>query len=174
MPDERDVSPKDVEFYIENLRYERSTLAYGGVRAVKGRDRTMLALYIYGRYVAGETLDSIASDLDISHGTAHTLKMRALDTIELPTTETARKTHLDQCDRILSVWMPKAEGGDEKAAAVVAKFLDLKAKVTGGYAPIQVETQVTEITAQERELQDMIAEQERANKARETELKSRL
>ena len=60
------------------------------------------------------------------------------------------------------------EAGDEKAIERAIRIIERKAKLNGVDAPIMVEATVTEVTAQERQLADLLAQAERDQKIAET------
>lgn len=155
------ISPQDAEFIVDSFKIDGVELRYGQHSKLSPRDRAALAMHILHRRLNGERQTEIARSLDISDATVSRLKNEALDLIEVPTQDRARAEHIEWCDRIIDAFLPKAVLGDEKAAATVLKALGERAKSTGAYAPVEVTGTITEITPQEREMQDLIAQAER-------------
>lgn len=112
----------------------------------------------------GMTQRKIGETLGIPQATVHRYLHRAYQSVALPTVSQARQHALDVIDRQLEVWIPKSEAGDEKAANVVQKFLSERNRITGALSPIQVDQTVTEISPAERELHQLLEQQERDNK----------
>lgn len=130
--------------------------------------RMAIGVVILRRKTHGETQAKIAADLGISPATCSRYYRTALESVQLPGVTEAKKEMIEQIDSLLDVWIPMAESGDEKAAAVVLKFMERRAKLLGTDAPIEVSQTVVEVSQQERELQALLAQEERDNAMRES------
>lgn len=123
------------------------------------------------RVKEGWTLERIAEHWGCTHPTVSNYLQLALSTYQEPIVDEARKAMVMRVERMIEVYTPLAAGGDAKAADVLGKYMDRLNKLLGLEKPIQVEQTITEVTAQERELQQMIAEAERQEKLKEAALR---
>jgi hypothetical protein len=88
----------------------------------------------------------------------------------MPTVEEARREELERLEAIIVAIWPNVEAGDKDAIASYMKVSERKAKMLGWDKPIEISSTVVEITQQERELQDMLAQAERDQKMIEAQL----
>jgi hypothetical protein len=122
---------------------------------------------------SGKSQRAVAEHFGMSSGRVNAFLKDFWATVTLPQAEEHRKHEINIVDKMIDAWLPAASSGDEKAAAIVAKFLDRRARLTGSDAPVQVEARVIEETAQERELRQFLEQEERDQKMREAELRER-
>jgi hypothetical protein len=169
-----ELSPQDVEYLLDTINLDKAQLRYGGWKNLPKRERRALGIKILERSVAGETQRAIAHDLDISQSVVHKLKTEALDTIELPSIEQARKNHLARCEEMLDFYLKKMRDFPENAkwSEMHFKWTQEMARIDGSYAPVQVEAQVAQVTQADLELQQMLREAEAKVRVQEAELTS--
>lgn len=133
-------------------------------------ERLALGIIILQKHMRGKSLRTIEAEIGIPHSTCARYKDRALQSIQLPTVEAARKEELDRLDRIIEILWPAVEGGDEKATANYFKASERRSKLLGLDRPMEINQTVVEISAQEMELKALIAQSERDEKLREITL----
>jgi hypothetical protein len=104
---------------------------------------------------------AIEKEMGLSLATVSRYKERALQAVMVPTVDAARKEELERLDTIIAVQWPQVEAGDEKATNIYLKVSERRAKLLGLDKPIEISQTVVEVTAAERELQDMLAQAER-------------
>lgn len=142
-----------------------------------GMTRTERAMWTYkvGTFTVntGKSQREVASHFGMSQPTVSRLLQDFWKHWTLPRADEARKHELNIVDKVIDAWLPTAVSGDKDAAAVVAKFMDRRAKLTGSDAPIKVDAQVTEVTQQDLELQELVREAAAANAVKEKEISER-
>lgn len=136
-------------------------------------ERMAYGIVILSRVMAGQSLRTIEKDLGIPRATVARYRDLALSSIATPMIEEARTLELERLDTLIEAVWSSAATGDEKAIASYIKLSDKRVALLGLNKPIQVESTVTEVTAQERELQMMLEQAERdalmeASKIRES------
>lgn len=124
-------------------------------------EKLALGVVILNRVMKGQTLRTIEAELNIPRATVARYRDKALDAIVLPTVDAARKEELDRLEKLMEAVWPTALTGDKDAIASYMKISERRAKLLGMDSPIQIESTVVEITAAERELQDMLAQADR-------------
>lgn len=126
--------------------------------------------YKVGTYAveSGKSQRGIAEHFGMSQTRVHYFLKDFWQFYTLPLAEEHRKHEINIVDKVLDAWMVSAIAGDKDAAAVVAKFLDRRAKLTGSDAPVKVDATVVEVTAAERELQELLEQEARDQQVRES------
>lgn len=163
-----DLSPKDVEHVVEELTFDKAALRFGGVNRLDDRSKLALAIHVLRRTIAGETQYEVAADLDISQPTVHRLRMLALDTIELPSQEQARRDLVNKCNDELAFYRKRRLSETDTSATdrMILHWEDMLAKATGAYSPVEVSQTVTVETQAERELRELLEQADREEAAR--------
>jgi hypothetical protein len=133
-------------------------------------ERLALGLVILQRHLKGKSMRTIEAELGIPLATCQRYKERALSSLQMPTVEEARREELERLEAIIVAIWPNVEAGDKDAIASYMKVSERKAKMLGWDKPIEISSTVVEITQQERELQDMLAQAERDQKMIEAQL----
>lgn len=91
----------------------------------------------------GATFREIGEALGIDHTWARTLVLRALEAAKYESAELMRVQEGLRLDRLQRAWWPAALNGDVKAAGIVMRVMDRRARLFGLDAPTQIEvTQV--------------------------------
>lgn len=103
---------------------------------------------------AGATFREIGEALNINDTWARTLVLRALEASKYEAAELMRTQEGLRLDRLQRAHWPKALEGDAKAAQVVLRCMDRRARLFGLDAPIQAEV---EFTATATELDQEVA-----------------
>lgn len=124
-------------------------------------ERLALGIVILHRTMQGATIRDVEAELGIPRATVQRYKEKALMSIQLPTVDAARQEEIDRLDEIIRIVWPSVETGDEKAIASYMKVSERRAKLLGLDRPIEVSQTVVELTAQEAELQALLAQAER-------------
>lgn len=94
----------------------------------------------------GLSFTEIGSRLGISRQMANRIVRRELQNLQalsLQEADLLRTLEADRLDLLLKSFMPKAREGDHKAADVVLKVIDRRAKLFGLDAPTRTENQVS-------------------------------
>lgn len=156
---ESELTYADAQALLDGLSLDNTEWRQWGKRS--DGERLAIGLIILQRHMRGKSMRDIEKELGIPLATCQRYKQRALESIQIPTVETARKEELDRIDTIIATVWPAVESGDDKAINTYLKVSERRAKLLGLDKPIQIEQQVTEITAAERELQDLLAQAER-------------
>lgn len=99
---------------------------------------------------SGATYREIAATLGVSLHAAHDAVKRALAAVPVESVDALRAVEGERLDHIWAALAPAALGGDEKAAAVLVRISDRRAKLFGLDAPIQVEGGLTQIVIDPR------------------------
>jgi hypothetical protein len=102
----------------------------------------------------GATFREIGDALGIDHTWARTLIIRALEAAQYEAADLMRVQEGQRLDRLQRSWWPAALNGDVKAAGIVLRIMDRRARLFGLNAPEQIEvTQVpVEAEAMDAEL----------------------
>jgi len=124
-------------------------------------EKLALGVVILNRVMKGQTLRTIEAELNIPRATCARYRDKALEAIVLPTVDAARKEELDRLEKLIEAVWPLAASGDKDGIASYMKISERRSKILGLDSPIQIEQQVTEVTAAERELQEMLAQADR-------------
>jgi hypothetical protein len=152
---ELNLDPK--EWKAHARRTDSEKLAYG--------------VMILQRTVAhGQSLRTVEKELGIPRATAARYRDKALGAISTPLIEEARKLELERLDALAEAIWPLAATGDDKALNNYLKIMDKKIQMLGLAKPTEINATVTEITPQERELQEMLAQAERDALVKQSEL----
>lgn len=124
-------------------------------------EKLAMGVVILNKVLNGKSLRTIEAETGIPKSTVSRYRDRALQTVAAPVADEARKVELERLDTLIEAVWATAASGDEKAIAAYLKLSDKRCALLGLNAPVKVEQTVTEISAQERELQDLIAQAER-------------
>jgi hypothetical protein len=124
-------------------------------------ERLAIGIVILQKSMKGKSMRTIEKEMGIPLATCQRYKERALSSIQLPTVEQARAEEIQRLDALMEAVWPAADRGDKEAIASYMKISERKAKMLGWDKPIEITQTVTEITAAERELQEMLAQAER-------------
>jgi len=133
-------------------------------------ERYILGVLILQKVLNGKSLRTIERDMGIPRATVARYRDKALTRIEAPIIEHARTVELDRLDMLIEAVWDNAMTGDKDAIASYVKLSDKRAALLGLNKPIEISQTVTEITPQERELQDLLAQAERDAKMEEAKL----
>lgn len=133
-------------------------------------ERLAIGIVILQRSMKGKSMRTIEKELGIPLATCQRYKERALSSIQLPTVEQARAEEVQRLDAIMQAVWPLCETGDKDAIASYMKVSERKAKMLGWDKPIEISSTVVEVTQQERELNDLLAQAERDAKMSEAAL----
>jgi hypothetical protein len=158
MSEKIDFTVQDAEKLLNSLETSVDWTAYNQ-RSEK--ERMILGLVILNRTLKGHSLRKIEKELGISRMTVSRYRDKALAAIELPTADAARKLEIERLEALIEAVWPAAVTGDKEAIASYMKISERMGKITGTDRPIEITQTVTEITAAERELQEMLAQAER-------------
>lgn len=112
----------------------------------------------------------IASHLSMSIATVHRRLNAALAEQKPLEVGKYREQHKQTLEVLMRQSMPGIEVGDPAAIANGVRIVDRLAKLLGTDAPQQVETTVTVVTPQERELSELLAQAERDAAMREADI----
>jgi hypothetical protein len=153
---------------IESLNLDQTEWRHWAKRT--DGERLALGLVILQRHLKGKSMRTIEAELGIPLATCQRYKERALSSLQMPTVEEARREELERLEAIIVAIWPNVEAGDKDAIASYMKVSERKAKMLGWDKPIEISSTVVEITQQERELQDMLAQAERDQKMIEAQL----
>lgn len=135
------------------------------------QERVAMGVVIIGRIARGQSLRVIERETGIPRATAARYRDLAYSKVVLPNVDDSRKLELDRIDAIIDILWPQIEQGDDKAISQYWKAVERRAKLLGTDRPIEISQTVTEISQQERELQDLIAQAQRDEAVRESELR---
>lgn len=121
-----------------------------------------------GQYAVetGKSQRAIGQHFGMSQGVVSKYLTEFWKTVTLPQAEEHRKREISIVDDLLDTWLPSAKNLDKDALAAAVKLLDRRAKLTGSDSPVKIDAQVVEVTAAERELQELLAQEERDQKVR--------
>lgn len=144
--EELKIDPKEWKAY--SRRTDAEKMAYG-------------VLILQRTTVNGHSLRTVERDLGIPRATAARYRDAALGAIAAPIVEEARKLELERLDALAEAIWPLAVTGDDKALNNYLKIMDKKIQMLGLAKPTEINATVTEITAQERELQMLLEQAER-------------
>lgn len=122
--------------------------------------------------VAGQRIDQISLALGISEGTVVNRLVAGAKMAVSPSLEAYRAQQDARLDAILSgllASIPLAGGMNPQIAMALVRVEERRAKLHGLDAPTQVRLDgtITEVSQQEREMADLLAQAERDNKLRE-------
>lgn len=154
-----ELSFKDAEALIEQLKLDTSEWRTYSKRSES--ERLALGLVILQKVLKGKTMRDIEAETGIPLATAQRYKERALMSVQLPTVDAARQEELARLDAIIKAVWPMVETGDKDAIASYMKVSERRAKLLGLDRPIQIDQTVTEVSAQEMELKQLLAQAER-------------
>lgn len=133
-------------------------------------ERLALGVVILQKVLNGKSLRTIEKELGVPRATVARYRDKALSSIAIPTVDAARKEELERLDLLVEAVWPLAETGDNTAIANYLKISERRAKLLGLDKPIEISSTIVEITAQERELAEMLAQAERDAKLKAAEL----
>lgn len=92
---------------------------------------------------AGASFREIGETLGIDHTWARTLVLRALEASTYEAADLMRVQEGGRLDRLQRAFWPQALAGDGKAALVILRAMDRRARLFGLDAPVKVQTEVT-------------------------------
>lgn len=167
MTDKPELTLQDAEAIVNALSIDQTEWRKWSDRS--DGERLAIGVVVLQKHMRGKSLRQIEAEMGIPYSTVQRYKERALMAIMTPTVDAARKEELERLDTLITAVWPAAESGDDKAINTYLRLAERRAKLLGLDKPIQVESTVLEVTAAERELQDMIrqVEIEDAGKLRE-------
>lgn len=163
-----DLTYKDAVALVETLQADGIQWRHWSKRS--DSERLAIGIVILQKHLKGKSMRTIGEELDVPYATCQRYKERALQAITLPTVEEARKEELGRLDAIIAAIWPRVEEGDKDAVASYMKVSERKAKMLGWDKPIEVNQTVTEISAQEMELKQIMEQAERDSKMQEMEI----
>ena len=157
-----DLTPKDVEFIVSNHEFEPRKLRRDGFKSIDKRERLAYGHHFRHLNAQGKSQYAIAKDFDCSQAIVSILISESRAASEPIAREAANKAELETNAVLLDKWMPRALSDDAEVAAAamphIVKLLDMRARLTGAYAPEQVETTYTQVTQADLELTDLVNE----------------
>ena len=153
---------EEAKTIVDNLKLTKDELRTYSKRS--DSERLALGIVILHKTMSGKTIRDVEAEMGIPRATVQRYKEKALMSIALPSVDTARQEEIDRLDVIIKVQWPLVEAGDEKATNIYLKVSERRAKLLGLDRPIEISSTVLEVTAAERELQDMLAQAERDSK----------
>lgn len=156
MTDKPELTLSDAQAMVDSMKLDGTEWRKWSKRS--DSERLALGVVILQKHLRGKSLRTIESELGIPYSTVQRYKERALMAMLTPTVEAARAEELARLDTVISAVWAAVEEGDDKAINTYLKVSERRAKLLGLDKPIQIEQQVTEVTAQEAELQAMIAQ----------------
>lgn len=159
MSDKYDLTFDEAKTLVDSLKLSPTDLRAYSKRSES--ERLALGIVILHKTMRGATIRDVEAELGIPRATVQRYKEKALRSVQLPTVDAARQEEIDRLDVIIKAIWPQAEAGDDKAIASYMKVSERRAKLLGLDRPIEVNQTVTEVTAAERELQEMLAQAER-------------
>jgi len=162
MSDKPELTYQDAQSIVDTLSLDPS--AWTSYKQRSESERLALGVVILQKILKGKSLRTIEKELGIPRATVARYRDKALESIALPTVDAARKEEIERLDILMEAVWPSAETGDDKAIANYLKISERKAKLLGLDKPLEINSTVVEITAQERELQEMLAQAERDEK----------
>jgi transposase-like protein len=163
-----DLSPQDVEFIVSNHEFEPRKLRRDQFGQIDKRERVAYGHHFRWLNIEqGKTYRTIAREFDCSHVTVMNLINQARAVSNAEAGARADGVELAMMEALRERWTAASLDPDPDIAGPATvhllKIADMRAKLTGAYAPVQVDATVVEVTAAERELQELIAQQERDN-----------
>jgi len=159
MSDHYELTFDEAKYIVDNLKLTKDELRTYSKRS--DSERLALGIVILHKTMRGATIRDVEAEMGIPRATVQRYKEKALMSLVLPTVDTARQEELDRLDVIIKAIWPNCEAGDKEAIASYMKVSERRAKLLGLDRPIEISSTVVEITAQERELQEMLAQAER-------------
>ncbi len=168
MTDKPELTLEDATKIVDALSVDGADWKHWAKRS--DSERLAIGIVILQKSMKGKSLRTIEKELGIPLATCQRYKERALSSIQLPTVEQARSEEIQRLDAIMEAVWPACETGDKDAIASYMKVSERKAKMLGWDKPIEISSTVVEITAQERELQEMLAQAERDAQLKAVEL----
>jgi Trp operon repressor len=154
-----DLSIEDAIALVDGLSIDKTEWRHWSKRS--DAERLAMGCIILQKHMRGASMRQIEKEMGLSLATVSRYKERALQAVLVPTVDAARAEELERIDTIIAVQWPLVEAGDEKATNLYFKAAERKAKLLGLDRPIQIEQTVHEVTAQEAELQALLAQAER-------------
>lgn len=110
---------------------------------VEREERKRLALQLRG---GGAKYWQIAEQLQCSTANAHVLVIEALEELHVKTQESAeqlRALELARCDEMLAALNARKDSNTPRAIDTKLRIMDMRAKLTGIYAPVELSGSVT-------------------------------
>ena len=92
--------------------------------------------------VAGATFREIGAELGIDPTWAHTLAKRALEEVKYEAADLMRTQEGLRLDAMQQAYWPAAVGGDLRAAALVLRISERRARLFGLDAPVKVDADI--------------------------------
>lgn len=134
------------------------------------KERMIIGVVILSKILNGASLRTIEREMGIPRMTVSRYRDKALSAIQTPTVDEARKVELERLESLAEAVWKTALTGDKEAIASYLKISERVSKLLGMDKPIQIEQTVHEITAQEAELQQLLAQAERDAAMQESKL----
>lgn len=135
------------------------------------QERYILGVMILQQVLNGKSLRTIEKEMGIPRATVARYRDAALARVEAPIVEHARTVELDRLELLIEAVWDTAMRGDKDAIASYVKLSDKRAALMGLNRPIEINQTVTEITPQEMELKQLLAQTERDMALEEARLK---
>lgn len=156
---QNELTLEDATKIVEALSLDGTEWRQWGKRS--DSERLALGIIILQKHMKGKSLRTIETEMGIPLATCQRYKERALMSLQMPTVEQARREELERLDAIIEAVWPAVENGDNAAIASYMKVSERKAKMLGWDKPLEISAVVHEITAQEAELNRLLAQAER-------------
>lgn len=134
-------------------------------------EKVALGVIILNHILSGKTLRTIEKEIGLNRMTISRYRDKALTAIQIPTADSARVMEIERLEALIEAVWPAAITGDKDAIASYMKISDRMGKITGTDRPIQIEATTVEVSAQEMEMKQLLAQAERDMLLEETKLK---
>lgn len=165
---EVELSPQDIDYIIGSHQFEPRKLRRDQRGYLDPRERLAYGHHFRRLNAEGRTYRTIAAEFDCGSATVQRLIFESREASLPVAREQANKAELDVLEVLADKVMPRALSDDPDVAGPAImqalKIIDLRAKLTGAFAPVQVEAQVVQVTQEDLEMQELVREA----KARET------
>lgn len=128
------------------------------------REQLALGVVFFNEWVANaKSQRTIAAQYGMSQAAVSRYINKAMDKYP-PTSVAADRIRLiEMVDKRIEFCEQKAASGDDKYEGHLIKYIDQRAKLTAAYTPVEINANVVEESAADRELRELLAQQEREN-----------
>lgn len=159
MSDHYELTFEEAKTIVDGLKLSKDELRHYSKRS--DSERLALGIVILHKTMGGKTIRDVEAEMGIPRASVQRYKEKALMSIALPSVDAARQEEIDRLEVIIKAVWPMVETGDKDAIASYMKVSERRAKLLGLDRPIEVNSTVTEVTAQEMELKQLLAQAER-------------
>lgn len=120
----------------------------------------------------GLSLRQIGAKVGLSHPSVHDILQTGYQERIYPKVDEQRALELERLDTWLCKLQPGIDQGDDKAIATALRISERRARLVGMDAPTRVHAEVTEVTQQDLELQEMLREAQAREAVKESQLRA--